>query len=191
MAGGTFRLKGHGTQEYKPTVVAIFPPFERVVFVSFRIERFPEGRLCNFKCLCAIHLGVIWLANQGRASYPIHPVRNDPGSMAAFKATMWDTNTPDEQDRCRTMGKPRQTLASRSAFSPNLRCRYQPECGPTVVNESATRPCNTTEVMTGGFLRYRRLHRENPMSDHRCRPTAAPAKKDSCTTRLQPSASRH
>lgn len=135
MAWGPFRLKGHGAQEYKPAVVAIFPPFERVIFVPLRIERLPESRLGNFKCLCAIHLGVIWLANQGRASYSIHPIRDGPGSVAAFEATMWDTNTPDEQNRCRTIGAPKQTLAPRSAASPNLRRRYQRGCGPALVNE--------------------------------------------------------
>ena len=37
-------------------------------------------------------------------------------------------------------------------------------CGSQGVNGAA---CSTSEVMVGGFLEYCRLHRDNPMPDHR------------------------
>lgn len=75
------------------------------------------------------------LAGKPRAgvSY-IHPIR-DEGSVATRGNNVGHQHT-DEQDRCRTIGQPRQTLASRIADSPNLRCRYQPGCGPAVVDEA-------------------------------------------------------
>ena len=108
VARDTGRLKGHGAQEYKPTIVAIFPPFKGVIFVSFRIECLPEGRLCNFKCLCAIHFRV-HLAGKPRTGILPRPSKQGwPGnrSSSLLETTMWDTDTPDEQDRCRTIGNP-------------------------------------------------------------------------------------